>query len=140
MSTDPASVVPPGVPGAVQVISTVPDSSLCACPSSVTVNCCVVDPLCTLTWPLPAPPLVPPLLPTTRHLYVISTEPPAGSPDTENVTVPVGGSVGGHGPVYVLFVMLALAEIVTAVLDVEGGPLLPPGVLAPEVGGGNPVG
>ena len=46
-------------------------------------------------------------------MYVIVTEPPAGSPDTENVTVPVGGSVGGQGPLYGVFVMLALAETVT---------------------------
>jgi hypothetical protein len=56
-----------------------------------------------------------------------------------NVTVPVGGSVGGQGPLYVLFVMLALAETITGTLDVEDGPPVPPGVLGPEVGG-NPVG
>lgn len=136
ISTEPASVVPPDVPGAVQLISTVPDSLVCVCPSFVMVNCCVVVPLCTLTWLLPAPPPLPALLPTTCHVYEISTDPPVGSPDTENVTVPVGGSVGGQ---YVLFVMLALAVIVTGTLDVEDGPPVPPGVLGPEVGG-NPVG
>lgn len=140
MSTDPASVVPPDVPGAVQVITTVPDSSFDECPSTVTVKSCAADPLCAVTWPLPVPSLPPPPLPATCHRYVISTEPPDGSPDTENVTVPVGGSVGGQGPLYVLFVMLALAETVTGPLDVEGGPLVPADVLAPEVGGGNPVG
>ena len=83
---------------------------------------------------------VPPALLITRHLYAIGTEPPPGGPPTVNVTVPVGGSVGGQGPLYVLFVMVALAETVTAELDVGGGPLVPIGVVAPVGGGGNPDG
>lgn len=136
MSTFPASVIPSGVPVAVQVISTVPDSSFCECPSSVTVNCCGgVDPLGASTAELPAPP-PPPLPPTTCHLYAMCSELPDGSPDTENVTVPVGP--GGQGPLYVLCVMLAVAETVTGTLDVEDGPPVPPDVLGPEVAG--PVG
>jgi hypothetical protein len=50
MSTDPASVVPSGAPFALQLISTVPDSVFCECPSSVMVNCCGgVVPLDALT-------------------------------------------------------------------------------------------
>ena len=66
---------------------------------------------------------------------MIATVLPVGSPETVNVIVPVGGSVGGHGPLYVLFVMVAAAEIVTAALDVEDGAVLPIGTVRCVVGG-----
>ena len=56
---------------------------------------------------------------------------------TENVTVPAGGSVvGGHGPLYRVFVIVALAEMLSATLGVVVGPVLPAGVVGPLVGDG----
>lgn len=127
MVTGPASAVPPGVPGAVQVISTSPDRF---CWSFDTAKVWVLEPLCAFTTPLPVT-----LSPVTLQLYVIATVPPVGSPETLNVTVAVGGSGGGHGPLYVPFVMTALAETVTAALDDEGGAVLPPGPVGRVVGG-----